>query len=110
MLLPKRQNLNDIASDYLGFASRNVVEQVLRKLLQVTVNDPSPSVRFCVVKALDHGYVPFLCQVRHMHIPLFLLLEDKVPTVRATALYLLGLLALHNPTLVFLYYLLCDGC
>ena len=99
MLLPKSQNLDDIANDYLGFASRDVVEQVLRKLLQVAVSDPSPSVRFCIVKALDHRYVPFLCQVRHVH-PLFLLLEDEVPTVRATALHLLGLLALHNPTLV----------
>ena len=85
-----------------GHASRNIVEEVLRKLLQVSVSDSSPMVRLCVVSNLDSRYLPFLCQGHHVQ-PLFLLLQDEMPAIREKALHILGKLALYNPTLALPY-------
>ena len=85
-----------------GDASRNIVEEVLHKLLQVSVSDPSPLVRLCIVSNFDSRYIPFLCQAHNVQ-PLFLLLQDEMPAVREKVLCLLGNLALYNPTLVLPY-------
>jgi len=111
MLLPSIDDIEVDLSDNnsfpkmisLGHASRKIVEELLQKLLQVAVSDPSPSVRFCVVKSLNYEYVPLLCQAHHVQ-PLFLMLQDEVSSIRETALELLGHLALHNPTTVLPYF------
>ena len=108
LLLPKyvessmKFNDNSGGRFYFGRSSYRVVEEVLRKLLQVAVSDPSPSVRLCVVGNLDSRYISFLCQGHHVQ-PLFLLLQDEISSIREAALKLLGQLALHNPTLVLPY-------
>jgi FKBP12-rapamycin complex-associated protein len=73
----------------LGTHSGRVVEEVLTKLIQVAVSDPSPVLRLCVVRALDERYDYFLCQAHHIQ-PLFFLLQDEALVTRAAGLQLLG--------------------
>ena len=80
----------------LGSQSGRVVEEVLTRLLEVAVSDPSPIVRLCVVRALDERFDFFLCQVHHLQ-PLFFLLEDEALATRAAGLKLLGRLTRLNP-------------
>ena len=81
---------------FLGTHSGKVVEEVLTRLLQVTISDPSPVLRLCVVRALDERYDYFLCQAHHIQ-PLFFLLQDEALMTRAAGLQLLGRLTRLNP-------------
>jgi hypothetical protein len=80
----------------VGGYSGMIVEDVLQKLLRVAVSDPSPTVRLCVVRALDSRYDPYLCHSHHLQ-GLFLLLQDEALATRAAGLRLLGRLASINP-------------
>jgi len=79
--------------------SADVIEEVLKRLLQVTVADPDPSLRLTLLRALDDGFDPFLCQAHHVRI-LFLLLHDEFLLVRVDAIQVLGRLAALNPAYV----------
>ena len=83
----------------LGSESGRVTEEVLKKLLQVAVSDPSPVVRLCVVRALDSRFDAFLCQAHHLQ-AMCLVLQDEALATRAAALKLLGRLARQNPAIV----------
>jgi len=83
----------------LGSESGRVTEEVLGKLLQVAVSDPSPVVRLCVVRALDSRFDPFLCQAHHLQ-AICLILQDEALATRAAALKLLGRLARQNTAIV----------
>ncbi|KAG7341979.1 phosphatidylinositol 3- and 4-kinase [Nitzschia inconspicua] len=80
----------------VGGLSAAIIEEVLAKLLQVAVSDPSPAVRLCIVKALDSRYDPILCQAHHLE-SLFLVLQDDALATRAAVIRLLGRLASFNP-------------
>ena len=80
----------------LGIHSGRVVEEVLTKLIQVSVSDPSPVVRLCVVRALDERYDYFLCQAHHLQ-AVFFILQDEALATRAAGLQLLGRLTRLNP-------------
>lgn len=80
----------------LGTHSGRVIEEVMTKLLQVAISDPSPMLRLCVVRALDERYDYFLCQAHHIQ-PLFFLLQDEALVTRAAGLRLLGRLTRLNP-------------
>lgn len=69
------------------------------KLLRVAVSDPSPEVRRCMILALDSRYDLYLCQAHHLS-TLFLLVQDEIFAIRASALKLLGRLAVMNPAYV----------
>lgn len=73
-----------------------LIEDVLERLLRVSVSDPSAVVRLCVVRALDSRYDTFLSQTHHLQ-ELFLLLHDEALVTRAAGLQLLGRLAAINP-------------
>ena len=79
--------------------SAGVIEEVLKRLLQVTVADPDPSLRLTLLRALDDGFDPFLCQAHHVRI-LFLLLHDESLSIRVDAIQVLGRLAALNPAYV----------
>ena len=76
-----------------------IVEDVLEKLLQVSVSDTSSLVRLCIVRALDARYDRYLCQSHHLQ-RILLLLQDETLAVKSAALYMLGRLASINPALV----------
>ncbi|GKY96129.1 hypothetical protein MPSEU_000573100 [Mayamaea pseudoterrestris] len=80
----------------IGSYSGIIIENVLGRLLPVAVSDPSPSVRLCVVKAMDARYDSYLCQSHHLQ-ELFLLLQDETVATRAAGLRLFGRLAAVNP-------------
>ncbi len=80
----------------IGTHSGRVVEEVLTKVLQLTVSDPCPALRLRVVRALDERYDYFLCQAHHIQ-PLFFLLQDEALITRVAGLQLLGRLTRLNP-------------
>lgn len=86
----------------VGGHSARIIEDVLKTLLRVAVSDPSPVVRLCVVRALDSRYDPFLCQAHHLQ-PLYLLLQDELLATKATAVQLIGRLAVINPAPILPY-------
>ncbi len=79
--------------------SANVIEEVLKRLLQVTVADPDPTIRQTLIQALDGRFDPFLCQAHHIR-TLFLLMQDEALSIRLDAIKLLGRLAGLNPAYV----------
>lgn len=83
----------------LGSSSVRVIEEVLAKLMQTAVSDPSPVVRLCVVRAFNSRFDPFLCQAHHIQ-SLCLVLQDEALATRAATLKLLGRLARYNPAIV----------
>ena len=95
----RRNNLKPSPVPRESGPSGRVIEQVLVKLLRVAVSDPSPEVRQCMVLALDSRYDLYLCQAHHLS-TLFLLVQDEVFAIRASALKLLGRLAVMNPAYV----------
>ena len=80
----------------MGSNSGIVIEGTLKSLLQVSVSDPNPMVRLCIVQGLDARYDAFLIQSHHLN-HLFLLLQDSLLATRAAGLRLLGRLADKNP-------------
>jgi serine/threonine-protein kinase mTOR len=80
----------------LGSHSGTVVEEVLKKLIQVTISDPSPALRLRVVQALDERYDYFLCQGHHIQM-LFFFIQDESLATRSMGLQLLGRLTRLNP-------------
>jgi phosphatidylinositol kinase/protein kinase (PI-3 family) len=95
----RRNNLKPSPVPRVPGPSGRVIEQVLVKLLRVAVSDPSPEVRQRMVLALDNRYDLYLCQAHHLS-TLFLLVQDEVFAIRASALKLLGRLAVMNPAYV----------
>ena len=92
----QQDTIHAIRKRVMGTHSGVVIEEVLTKLLQVAVSDPSPIVRLCVVRGLDERYDYFLCQAHHLQ-PLFFLLQDEMLATRAAGLQLLGRLTRLNP-------------
>ncbi|KAL7543713.1 hypothetical protein ACHAXR_013532 [Thalassiosira sp. AJA248-18] len=72
-----------------------LTEEILQKLLRMTVSDLSPVVRLCIVRGLDERYDHYLSL--NFLSPLFLMLEDEALAVRACALQILGRLSRLNP-------------
>ena len=67
------------------------------------MSDPSPVVRFCVVRALDERYDYFLCQTHHLQSVFFFLLQDEALAIRAAGLQILGGLTRLNPAPILPY-------
>lgn len=101
LLLPfgKKVKEGNILSFRLGNVSGSYVEEILQKLLRISVSDLSPVVRLCVVSGLDERYDPYLSQLSLLP-PLFLMLEDETLVMRACALQLLGRLSRLNPATI----------
>eukprot|EP00985_Skeletonema_marinoi_P034756 scaffold44750_cov204-Skeletonema_marinoi.AAC.1 len=101
LLLPfgKKVKEGSILSFRLGSVSGSYVEEILQKLLRISVSDLSPVVRLCVVSGLDERYDPYLSQLSLLP-PLFLMLEDETLVMRACALQLLGRLSRLNPATI----------
>lgn len=91
-----------VRNNRVGRHSGRIVQDILDTLLRVSVSDPSPVVRLCVVRALDKRYDPFLCQAHHLQ-SLFLLLQDEVLATRAAGVRLIGRLASLNPASILPY-------
>ncbi|KAL3924907.1 MAG: hypothetical protein SGILL_000756 [Bacillariaceae sp.] len=85
-----------------GGISAQTIEDVLDVLVRVAVSDPTPLVRFCIVRSLDSRYDPFLCQARYLK-SLFLVLQDEALVTRAACIRLLGRLASFSPAPVLPY-------
>lgn len=85
---------------YVG-PSAVVVDDMLRKLLEVALADEDPTPRAAVLKALrgDDRFDAHLCQAHHVEV-LSLLLHDEDIEMQLAALPLLGRLAAHNPAAV----------
>ncbi len=94
------QLLVEPSSSTLTFGpSVQVVEWVLKCLLQAAVADSEPGVRQTIIRALDPRFDRFLCQAHHLK-TLFLLVGDADFAIRSETISLLGRLVVLNPAYI----------
>lgn len=99
----QRQHQREVLPTGMGSSvkSSRIVEKVVMRLLQVSVADPSMSVRKAVLKALyeSPSLDEYLAQADSLR-PVFIALNDESCHARVTAIKLAGRLAQYNPAYV----------
>ncbi|ODV91704.1 hypothetical protein CANCADRAFT_46867 [Tortispora caseinolytica NRRL Y-17796] len=77
----------------------SAVEQVLGKLLALSVADPVPEIRLQVIQSFDSRFDPHISQASNVAL-LFLAFNDELFAVREAAIRIIGRLTLINPAYI----------